>query len=76
MVEVLVRQDNMVHRAPGEQPDVGVDRGRLGERGSGVDEQRPVTTANQPDGNVAQREPAAMHTAAQSFPGEMHTLRR
>ena len=55
MVEVLVRQDNMGDRASGKPPDVGVDRGRFGERGTGVDEQRSGTAPHQSDRDIAER---------------------
>ena len=53
-------------------PDVGVDRSRFRERGAGVDEQRSGAAPHQPDRDVAERQPAAMHAGGQLLPGEMH----
>ena len=46
MVEVLVCQHNMSDRSPGKFADVAVDRGRFGERGTGIDEQRCGAAVN------------------------------
>lgn len=72
MIEVLVRQDNVADRSSGEPSDIGVDRGRLGQRAAGVDQQDPGTAQHQPDRDVTEREPTAVHGAGQSFPGEVH----
>lgn len=76
MVEMLVRQHNMRDRVPGKLPNVVVDCGRLGQRGTGVDEERSSTAADQPDGDVAERKPAAMHAWGQLFPDESHREQR
>ena len=41
MIEVLVGQHHMGDAASGDLLHVGIDRPRFGERGAGVDEQRP-----------------------------------
>ncbi len=73
MIEVLVRQHNMGYRVPRDPADVGVDRGRFDERRAGVDQQCSGSSPHQPDGDVTERQPAAVHATGEPFPGEMHT---
>lgn len=72
MVEVLVRQHNMRYRAPCDLPDIGVDRGGFDEGGAGVDDERSGAALHQADRDVAERQPATMHTAGQRLPVVMH----
>ena len=55
VIEVLVRQHDMRHDASGDLAHIVDDRTRFGERGTGVDEQRPGSTLHQTDRDVEKR---------------------
>ena len=46
--------------------------GRFGQRRAGVDQQRARRAVHQADGDVEERQTAAMNAVAQPFPGEVH----
>ena len=72
MVEVLMRQHNMGDRTSGDLLRVAADSGRFDKRSAGVDEQRSRAALHQSDGDIAERQPAAMHAVGELLPGEMH----
>jgi len=72
MVEVLVRQHNMGDWDRGDVPNVALDCGSFGKRGAGIDQQCSGAAVHQPDGDIAERQPATMHAFGELLPGEMH----
>jgi hypothetical protein len=60
VIKVLVRQDDMRHRAPGDGTNVAVDGGRVRQRRTRVHQQRPRAGLDQGDCDVQERQPAAM----------------
>lgn len=71
MVEVVVRQQNMANLSAGESRDILGDRLRLGKSRAGVDEQDFTSTVDNPDGDVAEPQPAAEHMLRDLFPCEI-----
>lgn len=71
VVEVVVGQQNMAHLAAGERHHVRGDRAGLGQSRSGVNEQDLTPVVDQPDRDVAERQPAAEHVTRQLLPVEI-----
>lgn len=72
MVEMLVCQHNMRYLATSDLLDVGRDCCCFAEGGPGVDEQYSGAAPDQPNGDVTERQPAAMHAVGQALPVEVH----
>ena len=72
MVEVVVCQHDMAHLAARNRLGVCADRLGFGQRGAGIDQQRPCAAPHQSDRDVQERKAAARNPIRQRFPREVH----